>query len=764
MLSAAPILALLLALPGAASPARVPFGNGYGTAWLSEPTGRLEGLLTHPYAERTPNDPAVNLASESFVGVTYDEESGVWLGERDADTIALEPGTGVLRVRHQVGPLGVDCFWFAPWGLARPSVAMFARVTNDDTLNPHSVTVAAMMRFAVGTGAPEASSAGERLTLVGQSVILEAGTTSRHRLVYRALPTANQVGLSPSQPLADFTELGKLTGGAGGGDVLDPVTGDGLEAALARGPVQLAPGAETWFAVVTAHGDASEASRIQPAIDAWVAGRAPRAIVDDELAAWRLWSSRDALPARVESQGTVLLSAAELEVWSQALVSVRMSQVRETNADLVRPAGQIVAGLLPGPRQRAYPRDLAYATVALVRAGYIDEAWDALSFVLEGHAGRLSASVGMSYAVSVSRYFGDGTEDTRSQSSATVPTVGFDGFGLYLWALGAWADQQPTLARLKPHWPLIRDGIAEVLAHLIEPATGLVRADAGMWEHTGRERHHTMSTIAAAAGLCGASRIASRLGDLDAAARFAGQAAALRSAMLLYLVDPATGALAGNLEELAAGTARDASVVEAINWGLVATDSALAQATLDEVGLLALAPGLGLARSDDPEDAGHESVHADLRAAAALSAVGRQFEADALVARVVTQSQERSAGFVPELLDPLGGPAGGVPMAGMGAAALGLARLSGEQIMDQQGCIPWAAGPQPIPDDAPDAAGDSDAPDTRADAGPGSPILGPPHPAPKGGCGGSPEAPWPLALLLASLAAGLGKRPRRERP
>lgn len=741
----------------------MPFGNGYGTAWLSAPTGRLEGLLTHPYAERAPNDPAIDLASQSFVGVTYDEEAGVWLGERDADTLAFESGTGVLRVHHRVGPLGVDCYWFAPWGLARPSVAMFARVTNEDPLNPHSVTVAAMMRFAVGVGAPEASAAAERITVVSQSVIKEAGTLSRHRLVYRALPTANQVGLSPSEPLVDFTSLGKLTGGIGGGDVLDPVTGDELEAALARGPVLLAPGAQTWFGVVTAHGDASEESRIGPAIDTWVGGRAPGSIVDDEIAAWRLWSGRDALPARIEAQGTVLVSAAELQVWSQALTTLRMSQVREANADLVRPAGQIVAALLPGARQRAYPRDLAYATTGLVRAGYPDEAWDALSFVLNGHAGRLSATVGRSYAVSVSRYFGDGTEDTRSESSPTLPTVGFDGFGLYLWALGAWADQQPSLARLQPHWPTIRDGIAEVLMHVVEPTTGLIRADAGIWEHVGHERHHAFSTIAAAVGLCAASRIAARLDDGEARDRFAAEASALRAGLLLQLVDPATGALAGNLEELAAGTARDASVVEAINWGLIPADSALARATLDGVGLLALGPGLGLARTDDLEDADRESVLADLRAAAALSATGRQFEADALVERVVAQSLKRSAGFVPELLDPWGGPAGGLPMAGMGAAVLGLARLSGEEVMDGQGCIPWVAEPQPIPDEEPDAAEGTDGGDAGADPGGKSPILGPPRAATKGGCGGGPDGSWPLGGLLGCLGLGFGLIARSRR-
>ncbi|MEZ4269422.1 MAG: hypothetical protein R3F39_23935 [Myxococcota bacterium] len=752
-----------MALPTALPPARVPFGNGHGTGWLSAPSGRLEGLLTHTYAERAPNDPAVDLASESFAGVAIDDEAGVWLNERDAESIQFEAGTGVLRVSHRVGPLTVDCFWFAPWTLARPSVAMIARVTNEDPLNGHALTIAAMLRYALGEGAPEASGEGERITLVGQSVFQEAGLKSRHRMVYRALPTANQVGLSPSDPFADFASLGKMTGGIGGGDVLDPISGDHLEAAFARGPVQLAPGAQTWLAVVAAHGDASEETRIGPAIDAWVAGRSPGAILEDELAAWRVWTSRDALPARVEAQGNVLIRTDELAVWSQALVTLRMSQVREANADLVRPAGQIVAALLPGPRQRTYPRDLAYGTAALVRAGYPDEAWDALSFVLSGHAGRLSATIGANYAVSVSRYFGDGTEDTRSQSHPTVPTVGFDGFGLYLWALGAWADEQPSLARLQPHWLTIRDRIAEALMTVVDPATGLLRADAGIWEHTGQERQHTMTTIAAVAGLCAASRIAARLGEPHTASRFGEQAASLRAAMLERLIDPATGALVGNLEELAAGTARDASVVEAINWGLIPADSGLARATLDGVGLLALGPGLGLARSDDPEDADRESVLADLRAAAALSATGRQFEADALVSRVVTQSRKRAAGFVPELLDPWGGPAGGLPMAGMGGAALGLARLDGEEIMNDEGCLPWVPAVEPVPDEEPDAAELPDEAEVDAASGPGSPVLGPPRAAPKGGCGGAPGGPWPLMLLLASLVAAMPSRTRRQR-
>lgn len=752
----ASLAALLMLVPGAPSEARIPFGNGFGTAWVLTPSGRLDGFMTHVYAERTPGDAAIDLAGDSFAGVAIDGAPGVWLDDRAADSIAFEPGTGVLRVSHRIGPLAVESWWFAPWGLGRPGVALVARVTNEDPLSEHSVTIAALLRYAVGSGTPEASSKDEQVTLVGPSIFQEVSHSSRHRLVYRTLPTANQVALSPSDPYGDFVSLGVLTGGVSGGDVANPVEGDALALAFARGPIALASGAQSWLTVVSAYGDVSEDQELAQALELWVADRAPRALLDDELAAWRAWSGRDAIARRVADQGNVLVGDDELAVWTQALVSLRMSQVREPNDGLVRPAGQIVASLLPGPRQRSYPRDLAYAANALSQAGYADEAWDALSFVLNGHAGRLSAAVGADYAVSVSRYYGDATEDTRGEASPTTPSLGFDGFGLYLWALGEWADRQSSLARLEPHWLLIRERIAGALEAFTDPETGLVRADAGIWEYAGDARQHASTTIAAAVGLCAASRIASRMADPGAATRFAEHAQALREALLARLVDPDTGALAGNLQELSAGTARDASVVEAVNWGLIPADSALAGATLDSVGLLALGPGRGLARTDDPEDADRESVLADLRAAAALSASGRQFEADFLVERVVAQARARAHDQVPELLNPWGGPAGGMPMAGMGGAALGLARLEGGQVFGPEGCLPWTPPDASTPpDEEPDAGGELDAAVAEAvEPGPRGPILGP-RARPASGCqssGGSPALGLVASLLLLSAA------------
>ena len=77
---------------------------------------------------------------------------------------------------------------------------------------------------------------------------------------------------------------------------------------------------------------------------------------------------------------------------------------------------------------------MAYATVALARAGHLDEARDALIFQLTAGPGRHEAEVGMPYRVSITRYFGNGAEE--SDCNAAGPNIEFDGFGLFLWS--AW--------------------------------------------------------------------------------------------------------------------------------------------------------------------------------------------------------------------------------------------------------------------------------------------------------------------------------------
>src|SRR5262249_31144713 len=156
----------------------------------------------------------------------------------------------------------------------------------------------------------------------------------------------------------------------------------------------------------------------------------------------------------------------------------------------------------------AWLRDQAYAVRALVRAQLHAEAAAALEFVWGGSAGHYVCCdaaggpyVGEPYALSVVRYHGNGVED--SDANADGPNVELDGFGLTLAALADHVAATGDDTLVAAHDAQIFARTADVLVHLVEPATGLVRADSSIWEthweHGGR-KHFTYTQAAAVAG------------------------------------------------------------------------------------------------------------------------------------------------------------------------------------------------------------------------------------------------------------------------
>ena len=354
------------------------------------------------------------------------------------------------------------------------------------------------------------------------------------------------------------------------------------------------------------------------------------------------------------------------------------------------------------------------------------------------------------------------------------------------------ADQRAFGAAL--HIP---DNEELVLLGLVEPTTGLLAPDSSIWEHhwNGNQKHFTYSNITAVAGLCGAARLAERFEDPVLAAQYADAALDLREAILDQLV-LADGALAGNLEEIAAGQAVDAAVIEAINWGLVPADGATAAATLTAIEGLRIAPDRGYARNDDTDwyDA-QEWVFIDLRVATAYALRGDPAAAAPLIDWVSAQTRANHD-LIAELYE-VGDAAyaGAIPMAGYGGGAFALAWLGAQPIMDAAGCLPLAGSDDPpetgetggdtdggsVADDptadaatATDVAGagsDDIGPDadSASDATTGSsvePLTFPEAPADDGGCAGSGPSsarPIPLALLLSLGALAVLHRRRRRR-
>ena len=57
----------------------------------------------------------------------------------------------------------------------------------------------------------------------------------------------------------------------------------------------------------------------------------------------------------------------------------------------------------------------------------------------------------------------------------------YDGFGLFLWALGAYVDASDDVAFVEDHWPLVSEQVGDVIVALVDPDTGLLRPDSSIW-------------------------------------------------------------------------------------------------------------------------------------------------------------------------------------------------------------------------------------------------------------------------------------------
>jgi len=230
---------------------------------------------------------------------------------------------------------------------------------------------------------------------------------------------------------------------------------------------------------------------------------------------------------------------------------------------------------------------------------------------LDADAGRYPSYVAnQPYRVSTVRYYGDGQEEA-DYSGQPTRNIEIDGWGLVLWAARVYVDFSADLA-----WPnqttkkgdtvydAIKSGIAEPLIANLEQS-GLVIADASIWEvHWGNRQHFLYTTASAARGLCDMATLARRAGRTDDIARYRMYADQLVTAMKQNMVD-SSRVFAGSLERLAQGANyHDGATIEAFTWQLVPTTDSIANATLGGMSYLQTPAG-GYKRiegSNDPYD------------------------------------------------------------------------------------------------------------------------------------------------------------------
>jgi GH15 family glucan-1,4-alpha-glucosidase len=629
----------------------LPSSNGRAAIAYDRASGRMKQYLEHPYAFPQANAQSRNFAFDSYPGVRVGGagNAGTWLGNVTPSLIEYVPGTSIVHAQRSISGLTVDEYVFAPITLDDNVAVTLVKVTR--TSGTGNVDVYQLFNYHLGTGSPAPGTDAEQTLFdATRDAYYEYGPASV-TFAHGSVSPSTKHTTTPDNPYgllmsgADLPNTNATTGATN-----DAVPGFQVSVG------NLAVGASGWAGFYSVVALDSNAAPKADQVRAWVAGRTPADILAAETSAWAAWLTPPPKGA----------SAMEAALARSSQIVLRGAQVTESGAA----NGQIMASLPPGKWNITWVRDMAYATVGLVRSGHFAEAKAALRFQLNATSNTYQAQVGKPYQISVVRYFGNGTEE--SDVNGDGPNIEFDGFGLFLWALDEYVRASGDTTFAINSWSTISTKVADVLVSLQEPS-GLIKADSSIWEvHTnGKERHFTYTTITAANGLCSAARLAKAAGAPALAATYQSAGEKARDALLAHLRAP-DGTLGQSTEGLASGSQwLDAAVVEAINFGLVYPDRHTAKASLASIKAGLVPPsGRGFMRSNIPAwyDS-QEWVFVDQRSQRAMELNGDTASASTAFSWNVAQAAD-NYNQLSELHDRVNADyAGEAPMVGFGAGA-----------------------------------------------------------------------------------------------
>ena len=637
----------------------VPVTYAGGGAGVTDIHHRVHTFTDHVMARPTPTETTRDLLFDLFLGVRVDG-NGTWLSDVAESEAAYLPGTGIVHLVQQVDDVEIETFAFAPMHGESYALVVIGSAVNLSA-SDKAVDLYSLHNFHTGG---EGTADGETVAAHGDEAVVESRVWDH--LCHRSIGTPTHRSAAPGgDPLHNPWML--LTAGSNLSDQL--VSGDDVAVGFQWSLGTLGPGADGWAGfVIGLNGNGEDATALASRVDGFLAGRSAQEVLADETAFWDAYHAVETMP--------VGLSTDEEDVYRQSTAVLKMGQVREPGPG----HGQILASLPPGGWNISWPRDAAYAIVALAHAGHHEEARDALQFMIDGDAGTYASYLGLSdYLISACRYHGDGTEESDGAScpdgSDAGPNVELDDFGLFLWAYGEYMDASGDTEFLTDTLDAVLGGVADPLVALIDEELNLLVADSSIWERHWNDcfpngaKHFSYSDVLAVHGL----RVAHELsGDpvYDEAAE------RIRSGLLDMNGGPvfeesfdgeACPVLASAPEEVCEYCGPyDASVIEAVNLGIYRPESSMAKGTLRALQQhLAMANGSpGFLRNDDgsgttnpyPWYDDQEWVVIDLRLAAAMAEMGNALgdpiltsNAETLVDWITVQARA-NADLIGELL------------------------------------------------------------------------------------------------------------------
>ncbi|MGZ3925245.1 MAG: glycoside hydrolase family 15 protein, partial [Flavisolibacter sp.] len=376
------------------------------------------------------------------------------------------------------------------------------------------------------------------------------------------------------------------------------------------------------------------------------------------------------------------LSLAERNMVEQGISILKMSQVGDKEIFRLSP-GQVLASLRPGVWAISWVRDASFAIEAMSKLGMYAEAKKALEFMLNAkptdqyihyvYTDGKDYGIGVPYIVSVTRYFGNGREE--SDYNENGPNIEIDDFGLFLTAVYHYVHESGDKDFLLK-WNTALSVVEQAIVHNINQKK-IIRAESGPWEHHLPGKEFTWTSGVCARGLQLVSSLQQEFG-LSYQPFQNGHKTLLEGIMNNCLID--NRYIKGNATEQSPSDHHyyDAATFELFANGLI-NDKKLFLSHMQEYDLhnrINKDPSKGYCRfnSNDSYE-NQEWPFAGLRVAVAQDHLGNKAEAKRLIDRI-TSFASRNNNQVPEILsNDLGLYRGAIPMVGYGSGAYIIAVL-----------------------------------------------------------------------------------------
>jgi hypothetical protein len=202
-----------------------------------------------------------------------------------------------------------------------------------------------------------------------------------------------------------------------------------------------------------------------------------------------------------------VVSGKERNALEQAVSILKMSQVSDHEI-FPYSHGQILASLRPGLWHIAWVRDACFAIDAMTRLGMYAEARKGLEFMLKAPSNRfrdytytdgIIYGPGVDYQISLTRYFGDGTEECDANEHG--PNLEYDDFGLFLTTYINYVNDSNDWDFYATWNETVTTKVADAIIASCD-ANDLVKADSGPWEHQLEDpKQYTFTSGVCARGL-----------------------------------------------------------------------------------------------------------------------------------------------------------------------------------------------------------------------------------------------------------------------